>query len=187
MAGANRDEINPLDPKRANSNPVYVVAGGNHVTIELDHKTTGGLLDAIEVLAQPGGGPPPHRHAFGEWFVVRAGLLTLSEERDGTVVCTRTIAAGDSVWVPPWTVHGTLNLSREPTRFQVIGQPGLMSAYFPEAGVQVPNELTQPTRPPAGPAELREIAARYGIEFWTGPIDMTPPATCGHPSPDVVG
>jgi quercetin dioxygenase-like cupin family protein len=171
------DGVSPLDPEHADAYRVYVVAGGNHVTVELDRETTGGSLDAIEVLAQPGGGPPPHRHAFGEWFFVREGLLTLSEERNGTVVCTRTIAAGDSVWVPPWTVHGTLNLSADPTRFQVIGQPGLMSAYFAEAGVRVPDELTPPTRPPAGPAQLHELAARWGIEFWTGPIDSTPPAT----------
>lgn len=153
------------------------MAGGNHVTVELDHVTTDGTLDAIEVLAQPGGGPPPHRHAFGEWFLVREGLLTFSEERDGTVVCTRTLGAGDSVWVPPWTVHGTLNLSDEPARFQVISQPGLMSGYFAEAGVQVQDELTAPTREPAGPSELRDIAARWGIEFWTGPVDISPPAT----------
>jgi hypothetical protein len=106
---------------------------------------------------------------------VREGELTLSEERDGTVVCTRTLAAGDSVWVPPWTVHGTLNLSAGPTRFQVVGQPGAMSAYFAEAGVPVADELTPPQRLPAGPGERGEIAARWGIEFWTGPVDATRP------------
>ena len=108
---------------------------------------------------------------------MRAGELTLCKERDGIVVCTRTLAAGDSVWVPPWTVHGTLNLSAEPTRFQVVGQPGAMSAYFAEAGVLVADELTLPQRAPAGPAELGEIAARWGIEFWAGPVDVTPPSS----------
>jgi oxalate decarboxylase/phosphoglucose isomerase-like protein (cupin superfamily) len=41
---------------------------------------------------------------------VLEGELTLAEERDGTVVCTSTLAAGDTIFVPPWTVHGTLNL-----------------------------------------------------------------------------
>ena len=166
-----------LRPEHVDEHPIYAVAGGNHVTVELDREQTGGALDIIEVLAQPGGGPPPHRHAFGEWFLVRQGELTLCEVRASTVVCTRTLAAGDTVWVPPWTVHGTLNLSTEPTRFQVVGRPGSMSAYFAEAGVLVDDELTPPPRPPAGPAQLGEIAARWGIEFWTGPVDSTPPSS----------
>lgn len=53
-----------------------------------------------------------------------AGELTRCEARNGTVVCTAVLASGDSVWVPPWTVHGTLNLAATPTRFEVAGIPG---------------------------------------------------------------
>ncbi len=154
--------------------PVYVVAGGNHVTLLLDRDVSAGLLDVIVVLAQPGGGPPPHRHAFAEWFCVLDGELTISEERDGTVVCTRMLTAGESLLVPPWTVHGTLNLSQAPARFQVTGQPGAMTGYFVQAGVRVSHEGAVPDRPPAGPAELKDIADAWGIEFWTGPVDHTP-------------
>ncbi|MFT3865318.1 MAG: cupin domain-containing protein [Solirubrobacterales bacterium] len=167
----------PADPLQTRSpaeQVVFAVAGGNHVTIELDREVTDGSLDVIEVLAQPGGGPPPHSHAFGEWFLIREGVLTLCEEREGVVVCTREIAAGESVWVPPWTVHGTLNLSRSPVRFQVVGQPGLMSAYFAEAGVPVADDRSRPATDPAGPDALTEIAERWGIRFWTGPVDRTP-------------
>jgi quercetin dioxygenase-like cupin family protein len=166
----------PLTPLAADQRPVYAVAGGNHVTLLLDRDATASAFDVIDVLAQPGGGPPPHRHAFGEWFHVRQGELTISEERDGTVVCIHRLTAGDSVFVPPWAVHGTLNLSDAPARFQVIGQPGAMTGYFIEAGVPVVNEHTPPDHPPAGPAELGEIAARCGIEFWSGPVDTTPVA-----------
>ncbi len=89
----------PLRTTRFAARPVYVVAGGNHVTIELDRVVTNGSLDVIEVLAQPGGGPPPHSHGFGEWFLVREGELTLCEDRAETVVPTATLAAGDSVWI----------------------------------------------------------------------------------------
>ncbi len=154
--------------------PVYVVAGGNHVALLLDREVSAGLLDVIVVLAQPGGGPPPHRHAFAEWFCVLDGELTISEERDGTVVCTRMLAAGESLFVPPWTVHGTLNLSQAPTRFQVTGQPGAMTGYFAQAGVLVSDEGAAPDHPPPGPAELKDIAVAWGIEFWTGPVDHTP-------------
>jgi quercetin dioxygenase-like cupin family protein len=159
----------PLTSISANQQPVYAVAGGNHVTIELDRSVTAGALDVIEVLAQPGGGPPPHSHPFGEWFLVREGELTLCEARNGTVRPTSTLTAGDSVWIAPWVVHGTLNLSTAPTRFQVIGQPGAMTGYFAEAGVRVDNPTTPPATEPPGPAELQEISARWGIKFWKGP------------------
>jgi quercetin dioxygenase-like cupin family protein len=164
-----------LVPAHAADRATFAVAGGNHVTLVLDRDDTESALDVIEVLAQPGGGPPPHRHAFAEWFRVLEGELTLAEERDGTVVCTSTLAAGDTVFVPPWTVHGTLNLSGAPARFEVVGRPAAMTGYFREAGVRVPDELTPPEREPAGPAELREISARWGIEFWTGPVDTRAP------------
>lgn len=160
----------PVAPVAAGDHKIYAVAGGNHVTIELDRALTGGLLDVIEVFAQPGGGPPPHRHSFGEWFLVREGELTLCEERDGEVVTTAVLGPGDSAWVGPGVVHGTLNLSAAPARFQVVGQPGAMTGYFAQAGVLVASPETPPAVPPAGPSQLREISARWGIEFWTGPV-----------------
>lgn len=163
----------PVTPISPEQHALYAVAGGNHVAIELDRTVTGGSLDVIEVLAQPGGGPPPHSHAFAEWFLVREGELTLCEDRDGTVVVTATLCAGDSVWMPPWVVHGTLNLSDAPSRFQVIGQPGAMTGYFAQAGVEVPDDTTPPSTEPPGPSQLREISARWGIKFWSGPTDFT--------------
>lgn len=99
--------------------------------------------------------------------------MTICEERQGTVVCTHKLLAGDSVFMPPWAVHGTLNLADAPTRFEVVGQPGAMTGYFVEAGVLVPDDCTAPDRAPAGPAELVAIAAKWGIEFWAGPVDTT--------------
>ena len=165
-----------LSPDRAGDHPVYVVAGGNHVTIELSRDESAGVFDVIEVLAQPGGGPPPHRHEFAEWFLVREGELTMSEERDGTVVCTAVLRAGDSVWVPPGVWHGTLNLTDTVTRFQAVGQPGVMSGYFVEAGVRVASSTAAPATAPPGPDQLAELPGRWGIEFWRGPVDATPPA-----------
>ena len=39
------------------------------------------------------------------------------------------------------------------------------------AGVRVPDKRTPPDRAPPGPAELRELAMRWGIEFWTGSVE----------------
>lgn len=165
----------PLTPTHVGDHAIYAVAGGNHVIVLLDRSETAFALDVIEVLAQPGGGPPPHRHAFAEWFRVLEGELTIAEERDGVVRCTRTLSPGETVFVGPFTVHGTLNLSNAPARFEVVGRPGAMTGYFADAGVRVPDERTPPEREPAGPADLHDIAQRWGIEFWTGPVDRSAP------------
>jgi quercetin dioxygenase-like cupin family protein len=164
----------PIVPRVAAEHAICVLAGGNHVTIQLDRAETDGTLDVIEVLARPGGGPPPHKHDFAEWFLVREGTLTICEERDGAVVPTHEVAAGGSFWVPPGTFHGTLNLSDSECTFQTIGQPGLMSGYFAEAGVTVATTAEPPATEPPGPEQLQEIAARWAIEFWPGPVERTP-------------
>jgi hypothetical protein len=48
---------------------------------------------------------------------------------------------------------------------------GALTEHFIDAGVRVPDERTLPDRQPRGPAELGEIATRWGIEFWTGPVE----------------
>jgi quercetin dioxygenase-like cupin family protein len=171
-----------LTPQTAGSTTVYVVAGGNHVEIVLDRSQSNELLDVIEVRAAPGGGPPPHRHAFAEWFRVLEGELTFTEERDGVMCATHALGPGGSVFIAPWTYHGTLNLSEGPCRFEVVGQPGMMSGYFAQAGVPVADVYTEPNRAPPGPAELRDISACWGIEFWTGPTDSTSPPAMHPPA-----
>ena len=146
------------------SRSVYAVAGGNHIKILLDRDATAGKEDLIEVTSQPGGGPPPHRHAFAEWFRVLEGELTFIERRDGAIQTTRVITGGE-VYVAPWTVHATLNLGEPLCRFEVTSRPGVMSGYAKEAGVSVPDELTAPSQEPPGPSELGAVAARWVIEF----------------------
>jgi hypothetical protein len=67
-------------------------------------------------------------------------------------------------------VHGTLNLSSAPARFQVVGQPGTMTGYFAQAGILVASPETPPPAPPPGPSQLQEISEHWGIMFWTGPV-----------------
>jgi hypothetical protein len=69
------------------------------------------------------------------------------------------LTAGDSAFVPPWTVHGTLNLSDAPARLQIIGAPGAMTGYFIEAGVPVADEHASPITHPPGPRTRRDRRA----------------------------
>ena len=163
-----------LSPTTAARCPTYAVAGGNRVTILLDRSASGALLDVFEVLAAPGGGPPPHRHAFAEWFRVLEGALTFCEDCDGTIRCTRTLRAGDAVFVAPWVYHGTLNLAAAPCRFEMVGQRGMLPGYFVEARVLGGDATAALDRTPPGPAELGAIAARWGAS--SGAV----PATSRH-------
>jgi quercetin dioxygenase-like cupin family protein len=65
----------PIVLTRRDYAPVRVVTGGNHVTNLLEAGATSHAVDAISVRADAGGGPPPHRHEFGEWFHVLEGSL----------------------------------------------------------------------------------------------------------------
>jgi quercetin dioxygenase-like cupin family protein len=158
----------PIVVTRRDNAPIRVVKGGNHVTSLLEADATGHALDAISVRADAGGGPPPHRHRFGEWFHVLEGSLDITTAEDGEIVTLCTAEPGDSVWVPPDVWHGTINKSDNQVRFLVVGVPGTMTEYFAEAGIQVPNEHTPPSTEPPGPAELGDLPRRHGITFFQG-------------------
>ena len=146
--------------------PIYVVAGGNHVAIVVDASETDGAHDLVEILAAPGGGPPPHQHEFVEWFHVLDGELTLTGERDGAIVPVAVLRAGQTARVDPWVWHGTVNAGDGDVRFVVTAAPGEMTTYFARAGVRVPGLRATPDHDPPGPDVLRELAAEYGIRFW---------------------
>jgi len=76
----------PLAPKRVADRATYAVAGGNHVTLLLDRSHTAAALDVIEVLAQPGGGPPPQSGA-NQWHSMRMLVSDVGQNsRKGTPV-----------------------------------------------------------------------------------------------------
>jgi quercetin dioxygenase-like cupin family protein len=147
---------------------ICVVAGGNHVMIMVDAAETDGAFDVIQVTALPGGGPPPHCHEFEERFHVVEGTLTFTGDRDGEIVPIATAGPGQVVVVPPGTWHGTVNDTDQPVRFTVVGRPGVMSAYFREAGVRVPSMTAPPPTVPPGPGALKHIAQQHDILFWPG-------------------
>ena len=160
-------DLVPNDRQAEVSAPfICVVAGGNHVMNVVDAADTDGAFDVIEVLAQPGGGPPPHCHAFAEWFHVIEGELTFTGARDGQIVPVATAGPGEVVMIPPGAWHGTRNDGITPVRFSVIGRPGVMTSYFRQAGVPVASMTAAPDREPPGPAELARIAEAHEIVFW---------------------
>ena len=151
------------------------MAGGNHVTILIDAAETDGEFDLIDVLAQPGGGPPPHRHAFAEWFHVLDGVLEILTPVAGRLEPVAALDPGQTYFAAPWVLHTTRNLGDQPVRFLVTGRPGIMTSYFAQAGVPVPDARTAPDTPPPGPESLAAIAVGHHIEFVPMDDDRMPP------------
>lgn len=168
VADADAQREAPLIVRHGES-VVRVVSGGNHVTNLLLAGVTRNSVDAVEVRADPGGGPPPHRHHFGEWFYVLEGELLITGDVNGAIGALATIGPGDSAWVPPQCWHGTVNDSTEQVRFLVVGQPAVMTDYFAQAGVEVPDERTVPAVPPPSPNQLLSLADAIGITFFPRP------------------
>lgn len=96
------------------------------------------------------------------------GTLTFTGARDGDIVPIADAGPGQIVVVPPGTRHGTVNNTPQPARFTVMGRPGVMSAYFREASVQVGSMTQAPATQPPGPSDLKRIAEEHDIVLWPG-------------------
>jgi quercetin dioxygenase-like cupin family protein len=76
-------------------------------------------------------GPPPHRHPWNEAYFVLEGALEV--QRDDERV---RLEAGDSVHVPPMTLHAYRVLTAE-ARFVTVTSPGGAAAFFTDVDASV--------------------------------------------------
>jgi quercetin dioxygenase-like cupin family protein len=133
---------------------------GDTITVKATAEQTGGTLAVIEVLAAPGGGPPPHVHANeDEFWYVLDGEFEILHGTD-----TLRLTAGGFAFVPRGTLHRFENVADTPGRVLIGFTPGAFGQFFFEAGLPVvEGELA----PPLGPEEIersREAAARHGMD-----------------------
>jgi quercetin dioxygenase-like cupin family protein len=146
---------------------------GDTLTFKATAAQTGGSMTAMEVIAAPGGGPPPHVHANEDeaWYVLDGEFEILHGEE------TLRLTAGGFAFVPRGTVHRFENVSDRHSRVLIVFTPGGMDGFFFEAGVAAVNGESPP---PLGPEEIersREAAIRYGMEVrWPEPKGATPEA-----------
>ncbi|MGY2132847.1 cupin domain-containing protein [Hymenobacter sp. HD11105] len=113
-----------------------LVCLGHTVTL---HEASGDydLLEGVSLPQVPG--PPPHHHkGYHELFLVQQGALEFLV--DGQAV---TVAAGESINLPPNTVHTFCNVGQEPCRFLNVHSPKGFRSFFEEFGVEAsqPNAL----------------------------------------------
>jgi quercetin dioxygenase-like cupin family protein len=132
---------------------------GDTMTFKATAETTGGSVMAVEVLASPGGGPPPHVHEQEDelWYVLDGELeITLGDE-------TFRAATGAFAFAPRGTLHCFRNPLDRPARVLIVFTPGGFEGFFFEAGLPV---VEGAAAPPLGPEEIersRDAAVRFGM------------------------
>lgn len=131
------------------------------VEILVSAAQSGGTLSLVDVLVQPGGGPPMHVHAKeDETFHVTAGEVTFW--RDGVMLTAR---AGETVFGPRGVPHRFENRSTAPARMLVAMTPGGFCGYFREVGIPAVPGAAPPALDAALIARLLAPAERYGLAF----------------------
>ena len=127
---------------------------GEQVMILASGRDNGGEVFEVEAVLPPRlAGPPRHRHRWQtETFTVLDGRLRVVVGRE-----VRVLEAGETVSVPPTTVHGFANPFAEPARIRMRETPsGPLEEQF--------DALVSAGRlPPLG--QLAAINVRHGLSF----------------------
>jgi mannose-6-phosphate isomerase-like protein (cupin superfamily) len=123
---------------------------GDTYTFVVTGAESNGSMFALDCLVGAGGGPPPHRHlAEDELFYIVEGSIEFTMGGE-----TRTVGAGESVFVPRGSEHAYVNGGSEPCRMLAVYTPSGMEGWFRE----VCTPVTDPDAPP--PAVTPELVAR---------------------------
>ena len=101
---------------------------GDTYTFVVTGEESNGSMFALDCLVGAGGGPPPHRHlAEDELFYIVEGSIEFTMGG-----ATRTVGAGESVFVPRGAEHAYVNGGSEPCRMLAVYTPSGMEGWFRE-------------------------------------------------------
>jgi quercetin dioxygenase-like cupin family protein len=135
---------------------------GDLYTFLVTGEESGGSMFALDCLVGAGGGPPPHRHlAEDELFTITDGGITFTFGEE-----TRTLSAGDSVFVPRGTRHFYRHEASTAARMIAVYTPAGMEGWFRE--VCTPVDDPSATPPPVTEALIQRMLAagpRYNVEW----------------------
>jgi len=135
---------------------------GDMYTFLVTGEESGGSMFALDCLVGAGGGPPPHRHlAEDELFTITEGSITFAAGEE-----TRSVSAGQSVFVLRGTRHSYRNEGTIPARMIAVYTPAGMEGWFRE----VCTPVDDPSRPPPPVTEeliqrMLEAGPRYNVEW----------------------
>ena len=101
---------------------------GHKVT---SHETTGNYDLMVAETPPNVQGPPPHLHnAFKESFLIIEGEMEFMVNGDTTIA-----KAGESVDIPPKTLHTFANISDKPCKWVNIHSPKGFRSFFEQMGI----------------------------------------------------
>lgn len=132
---------------------------GDTLWLKATAAETGGAYTLIEVLAGPGGGPPPHTHANeDEAFYVLEGTFELLVEE-------RVITAGPGAYafVPRGTVHRFRCTGDQPGRLLILFTRGGIEGFFREAGRPATGDGAPPPIDADQIVRTEAAGAKYGL------------------------
>jgi quercetin dioxygenase-like cupin family protein len=135
---------------------------GDMYTCLVTGEESGGLMFALDCVVGVGGGPPPHRHlAEDELFTITDGTIKFTA--DGV---TRSLSAGESIYVPRGTAHAYTNDGAVAARMIAVYTPAGMEGWFREVYPQV----TDPSEPPPPVTQelldrMRKAGPRFNVEW----------------------
>jgi quercetin dioxygenase-like cupin family protein len=114
----------------------------------------GAGIEIFDTYGVPDGGPPTHRHAWEEVYVVTKGEMEVTVNGE-----TRKLVAGDFAHVPANVAHSYRTLDK--TEFLTIVTKGNASKFFRKVANTV--EMNPPDI-----AGIVRVGGEYGIEFLPG-------------------
>jgi quercetin dioxygenase-like cupin family protein len=132
---------------------------GETIVVKLSGADTGGRFTIVEETTPSMSGPPLHQHSReDEWLYILEGeyRVQIGEQ----VVLAR---AGDSLFAPRNIPHTFQNISKNPGRLLGLAEPSGLEEFFKEMVVACANGVP-------GPAELRPVFHRYGLELLGPPL-----------------
>ena len=130
---------------------------GDIVRVLLDSAGSGGAIAAFEVISQPGGGPPLHRHEKeDELFFVLEGEATFVVGGDRHL-----IRSGESIFAPRGSIHTFGNTGAGTLRMIVVCTSGGLERPFREVDA-MGDGMT--------PERLMAAFVEHGVRFLGPPI-----------------
>lgn len=143
----------------------HLAVGTDTYTILISGEDTAGRYALIDMLIQPGSGPPPHRHHFEEMFQVLDGEIEVTIRGE-----TSRAGTGATVNIPALAPHRFHNATDRTVRVLCLVGPSGLEAFFAELGDPVPTRTSPP--PKLSENEIgermknaRAVAEKYRIEL----------------------
>jgi quercetin dioxygenase-like cupin family protein len=141
---------------------------GEVITFKVTQADTNGTSTVVEMVSQPGGGPPLHTHRSAETFVILDGAFDFSRLVDGALETVHA-TPGDTVYVPGGVPHTYTAVGDRPARTALFFTPGAdMEGFFKEAGTLLADGQAPSSAAPDIPA-LIAVSAKYG-QFFLPPV-----------------